>query len=150
MLPNATVMSYSRPYTPAPLATGVRDDCVHYFKGDDYQFPSDQLGYWKSNCELAARKYNADNDNFVAWNALGTNVTDPACSFVAGERYCGTWNLQATRTVTETDPATTTSGDGGPTPLRRRTRVSLQTVTRGTSSSRVTRASQLRTAPESR
>jgi hypothetical protein len=29
MLPNATVTSYSRPYTPAPLATGVRDDCVH-------------------------------------------------------------------------------------------------------------------------
>ncbi|CCF47753.1 LysM domain-containing protein, partial [Colletotrichum higginsianum] len=116
MLPNATVTSYSRPYTPAPLATGVRDDCVHYFKGDDYQFPSDQLGDWKSNCELTARNYNADNDNFVAWNALGTNVTDPACSFVAGERYCGSWNLQATRTVTETDPATTTSGDGGSTP----------------------------------
>ncbi|KAK6220001.1 LysM domain-containing protein [Colletotrichum tabaci] len=115
MLPNATVTSYSRPYTPAPLATGVRDDCVHYFKGDDYQFPFDQLGYWKSNCELAARNYNADN-NFVAWNALGTNVKDPACSFMAGERYCGSWNLQATRTVTETDPATTTSGDGGPTP----------------------------------
>ncbi|TQN75343.1 LysM domain-containing protein [Colletotrichum shisoi] len=116
MLPNATVTSYSRPYrTPLPpLATGVRDDCVHYFKGDDYQFLSDQLGHWKSNCELAARNYNADNDNFVAWNALGTNVTDPTCSFVAGERYCGSWDLKATRTVTETDPTTTTSGDGGP------------------------------------
>ncbi|KAK4128906.1 carbohydrate-binding module family 50 protein [Parathielavia appendiculata] len=116
MLPNATVTSYSRPYTPAPLATGVRDDCVHYFKGDDYQFPSDQMGYWKSNCELAARNYNADYDNFVAWNALATNVTDPACSFVAGKRYCGSWNLQATRSVTETAPATTTTGNGGPTP----------------------------------
>jgi LysM repeat protein len=117
MLPNATVTSYSRPYTPAPLATGVRDDCVHYFMGDDYQFPPEQLGYWRSNCELAARNYNADHDNFAAWNALGTAVTDPACVFVAGKRYCGSWNLEATRTVTETDPATTTTdGGGGPTP----------------------------------
>ncbi|RNJ56991.1 hypothetical protein D7B24_006514 [Verticillium nonalfalfae] len=115
MLPNATVEGYSRPYTPAPLAKGVREDCVHYFKGDDYQFPPDQLGYWKSNCELAARNHDADNDNFVAWNSLSTNVTDPACSFVPGGRYCGSWNLQVIRAIPETEAATATTGDGGPT-----------------------------------
>ncbi|KAK3185814.1 hypothetical protein K4F52_005470 [Lecanicillium sp. MT-2017a] len=115
MLPNATVTSYSRPYTPAPLATGVRDDCVHYFLGDDYQFPSEQLGYWKSNCDLAAHNYNADNDNFVAWNALGRSITDPACSFVAGRRYCGSWNLQAAETTAATPTATTSGGPPAPT-----------------------------------
>ncbi|KAL2259269.1 hypothetical protein VTK26DRAFT_7116 [Humicola hyalothermophila] len=116
MLPNATMSSYARAYTPAPLATGVRDDCVHYFMGDHFQFSSDQLGYWKSNCELAAFNFNADHDNFAAWNALSTNVTDPACSFVTGKRYCGSWNLQPHKTVTETDPAETTTSVGPPAP----------------------------------
>lgn len=115
-LPNATVTSYDRPYTPAPLATGVRDDCVHYFNGDDYQFNSTELGFWTSNCELAARNYNVEDDSFAAWNALGTNVTDPACSFEPGERYCGSWNVQAPDSITETVPPPTTTGDGGPSP----------------------------------
>ncbi|OTB02454.1 carbohydrate-binding module family 50 protein [Hypoxylon sp. CI-4A] len=63
-LPNATASPYARLYTPLPTATGTRDDCVHYFPGDDYQ----NVG-------------------------LG-DVTSPSCAFEIGVRYCGSWYLQ--------------------------------------------------------
>jgi LysM repeat protein len=117
MLPDATESPYSRVRTPRVLADGVRDDCTFYFLGDRYQDPVESLGYWKSNCELAAYIYNVDNDNFVAWNSLEHNITDPACSFEIGKWYCGSWNLPSypTLTFTETE-TTTTTGTAGPTP----------------------------------
>ncbi|KAH6699753.1 hypothetical protein BKA61DRAFT_706408 [Leptodontidium sp. MPI-SDFR-AT-0119] len=114
MLPNATMTPYPRPSPPAPLASGVRDDCVYNFKGDQYQFPADKLGFWKSNCQLAATLYNVDFDDFAAWNSLSTNVTDPACAFEVGKRYCGAWALQPQPTVTEAPTPTAT--DGSPQP----------------------------------
>ncbi|KAE9566431.1 hypothetical protein CGMCC3_g17399 [Colletotrichum fructicola] len=79
MLPNATITLDLRP-TEVPLATGVRDNCVFYFKGDEYQYSPDVFGYWNSNCEIAASNYNVDFDSFAAWNSLITNVTDLAIS----------------------------------------------------------------------
>ncbi|QPG94582.1 hypothetical protein C2857_006430 [Epichloe festucae Fl1] len=101
MLPNATLTLDPRP-TRLPLATGVRDDCSFYFKGDEYQYSPDVFGYWNSNCEIAASNYNVDFDSFVAWNSLTTNVTDPACVFQVGLRYCGSWGLPPTQTTTTT------------------------------------------------
>ncbi|PVH71894.1 carbohydrate-binding module family 50 protein [Cadophora sp. DSE1049] len=105
MLPDATMTPYPRPSPSAPLASGVRDDCMYNFKGDEYQFPADKLGFWKSNCELAATLYNVDFDDFAAWNSLNTSVTDPACAF------------EPQPTVTEAPtPTGTDDGDGKPQP----------------------------------
>ncbi|KAK1635257.1 LysM domain-containing protein [Colletotrichum phormii] len=108
MLPNATMTLDPRP-TQLPLATGVRDDCAFYFKGDEYQYSPDVFGFWNSNCEIAASNYNVDFDSFVAWNSLTTNVTDAACVFQIGQRYCGSWGLPPTQTTTE-EPAPTGTG----------------------------------------
>ncbi|KDN71454.1 putative LysM domain-containing protein [Colletotrichum sublineola] len=117
MLPNATMTPYPRPSPSAPLASGVRDDCVYNFKGDEYQFPAEQLGFWKSNCELAATLYNVDFVNFASWNSLNTSVSDPACAFEVGKRYCGSWALQPKPTGTEAPaPTGTDDGDGKPQP----------------------------------
>ncbi|KAL8366616.1 hypothetical protein RB595_010465 [Gaeumannomyces hyphopodioides] len=113
MLPNATMTLDPRP-TQVPLAAGVRDDCSFYFKGDDYQYSPDVFGYWNSNCEIAASSYNVDFDSFAAWNSLATNVTDPACVFQPGLRYCGSWGLPPTQTTTTEEPEAT--GTGGPQP----------------------------------
>ncbi|KAI8273677.1 hypothetical protein K4K60_010537 [Colletotrichum sp. SAR11_57] len=115
MLPNATMTLDPRP-TQLPLATGVRDDCVFYFKGDDYQYSSDVFGYWNSNCEIAASNYNVDFDSFIAWNSLTTNVTDPACVFQVGLRYCGSWGLPPTQTTTTEEPEPTETGPQPPAP----------------------------------
>ncbi|KAH9227041.1 carbohydrate-binding module family 50 protein, partial [Colletotrichum gloeosporioides 23] len=115
MLPNATMTLDPRP-TQLPLATGVRDDCVFYFKGDDYQYSSDVFGYWNSNCEIAASNYNVDFDSFIAWNSLTTNVTDPACVFQVGLRYCGSWDLPPTQTTTTEEPEPTETGPQPPAP----------------------------------
>ncbi|KAH7009822.1 LysM domain-containing protein, partial [Ilyonectria destructans] len=112
MLPNATMTLDPRP-TQLPLATGVRDDCSFYFKGDEYQYSPDVFGYWNSNCEIAASNYNVDFDSFVAWNSLTTNVTDPACVFQVGLRYCGSWGLPPTQTTTE-EPEPTGTGPQPP------------------------------------
>lgn len=112
MLPNATITLDSRP-TQLPLATGVRDDCSFYFKGDEYQYSPDVFGYWNSNCEIAASNYNVDFDSFVAWNSLTTNVTDLACVFQVGLRYCGSWGLPPTQTTTE-EPEPTETGPQPP------------------------------------
>ncbi|KAH7038381.1 LysM domain-containing protein [Microdochium trichocladiopsis] len=114
MLPNATMTLSPRP-TETPLAPGVRDDCVFYFMGEDYQFSPDQFGFWKSNCEIAASMYGVDFDSFAAWNSLTANVTDAACVFEVGKRYCGSWGLMPTRTSTEELEPTATD-DGKPKP----------------------------------
>ncbi|TQV92641.1 Peptidoglycan-binding Lysin subgroup [Cordyceps javanica] len=111
MLPNATMTLQPRPSAP-PRASGVRDDCVFYFMGDDYQYKPEQFGFWKSNCEIAASIYGVDFDTFAAWNSLKTNVTDPACVFEVGKRYCGSWGLMPTTTSTQ-EPTPT---DGKPHP----------------------------------
>jgi hypothetical protein len=51
--PDATNTPYTRLYTALPKATGMRDDCVHYFAGDDNQYNLTGSPY-ASNCELAA------------------------------------------------------------------------------------------------
>ncbi|KAL8306251.1 hypothetical protein RB597_003198 [Gaeumannomyces tritici] len=109
MLPSATITLDPRP-TQVPLAAGVRDDCSFYFKGDDYQYSPDVFGYWNSNCEIAASNYNVDFDNFAAWNSLATNVTDPACAFQPGLRYCGSWGLPPTKATTTEEPEPTGTG----------------------------------------
>ncbi|KXJ87067.1 hypothetical protein Micbo1qcDRAFT_185706 [Microdochium bolleyi] len=114
MLPNATMTLDPRP-SKTPVAEGVRDDCVFYFKGEDYQFTPDEFGFWRSNCEIAAAVYNVDFDNFAAWNSLATNVTDPACVFEVGKRYCGSWALPPSPTSTE-EPAPSGTDDGKPKP----------------------------------
>lgn len=114
MLPNATMTLDPRP-TKIPLATGVREDCDFYFKGDEYQYLPDVFGYWNSNCEIAASNYNVDFDSFVAWNSLTTNVTDPACVFQVGLRYCGSWGPQPTQATT-TAPEPTGTGPQPPAP----------------------------------
>ncbi|KAJ1325254.1 peptidoglycan DL-endopeptidase LytF [Microdochium nivale] len=115
MLPNATMTPDPRPPPPLPLASGVRDDCVYNFKGADYQYPADKLGFFKSNCELAAKIYNVDPESFASWNGIKTNVTDPACAFEIGKRYCGSWALMPKPTVTE-PPAPTGTDDGSSQP----------------------------------
>lgn len=112
MLPNATMTLDPRP-TQLPLATGVRDDCSFYFKGDEYQYSPDVFGYWNSNCEIAASNYNVDFDSFVSWNSLTTNVMDPACVFQVGLRYCGSWGLPPIQTTTE-EPEPTGTGPQPP------------------------------------
>ncbi|KAJ6785997.1 hypothetical protein PWT90_07633 [Aphanocladium album] len=109
MLPNATMTLDPRPSS-APLGSGVRDDCSFYFMGEDYQYKSDDFGFWNSNCEIAASAYNVDFTNFAAWNSLKSNVTDPACVFEVGKRYCGSWGMMPLPTATETP------GDGKPHP----------------------------------
>jgi hypothetical protein len=108
MLPNATTTPYPRPSTSAPLASGVRDDCVYNFKGDDYQFTTEQLGVWKRNCELAATLHKTAFNSFAGWNSLRTNVTDPACIFEVGKRYCGAGAPQPS----PTHPGQTADCDG--------------------------------------
>ncbi|GKT72663.1 hypothetical protein ColTof4_05086 [Colletotrichum tofieldiae] len=103
MLPNATMTLDPRP-TQLPLAAGVCDDCSFYFKGDEYH-----------NCEIAAANYNVDFDSFAAWNSLTTNVTDPACVFEVGLRYCGSWGLPPKQTTSE-EPEPTGSGLQPPAP----------------------------------
>ncbi|KAJ5043210.1 LysM domain-containing protein [Bipolaris maydis] len=114
MLPNATMTLDPRP-TKIPLATGVRKDCAYYFEGDEYQYSPDVFGYWNSNCEIAASNYNVDFDNFAAWNSLTTNITDPACVFQVGVRYCGSWGPEPTQATTIA-PEPTASTTAKPTP----------------------------------
>lgn len=114
MLPNATITLDPRP-TKVPLATGVRNDCTFYFNGDQFQYTPDVFGYWTSNCEIAASTYNVDFDSFIAWNSLTTNVTDPACVFQVGLRYCGSWGLTPTQISTEEpEPTGTQTGPQPP------------------------------------
>ncbi|KAI8938745.1 hypothetical protein NX059_004612 [Plenodomus lindquistii] len=116
MLPNATITLDPRP-TQLPLAIGVRDDCSFYFKGDEYQYSPDVFGYWNSNCEIAASNYNVDFDSFISWNSITTNITNPACVFQVGLRYCGSWGLSPTQTTTEEpEPTGTNTGPQPPAP----------------------------------
>ncbi|KAF4417069.1 LysM domain-containing protein [Colletotrichum fructicola] len=132
MLPNATITLDLRP-TEVPLATGVRDNCVFYFKGDEYQYSPDVFGYWNSNCEIAASNYNVDFDSFAAWNSLITNVTDLAISlatflkwnpavsvnytqnFWLGQAYCTHREGQGVSITPSQSASTTTTAK--PTPL---------------------------------
>ncbi|ORY68194.1 uncharacterized protein BCR38DRAFT_463783 [Pseudomassariella vexata] len=107
--PDATNSPYTRLYTALPEATGTRDDCVHYFAGDDYQYDLTGSPY-ASNCELAAATYDVDLDAFASWNPGLGNVSDPACAFVKGVRYCGSWSP-----TTSTGPTTSKATPPGPT-----------------------------------
>lgn len=117
-LPDATASPYTRLYTPLPTATGTRDDCVHYFAGDDYQVNVTGSTF-ASPCLLAAAVYNVDLDSFAAWNVGLGDVTSSSCAFEKGVSYCGSWYLQKpdelddVPTVTDTG---TPTGPTGPTP----------------------------------
>ncbi|EQB58765.1 LysM domain-containing protein [Colletotrichum gloeosporioides Cg-14] len=120
--PDATNSPYTRLYTALPQATGTRGDCVHYFAGDDYQH--DLAGSpFASNCELAAHTYNLDPETFGLWNPSLGNVSDSACAFEKGVRYCGSWYIEhgdqdavtATTTAGGEDPTNTSPTPPGPT-----------------------------------
>ncbi|KAF0328369.1 hypothetical protein K4K61_007357 [Colletotrichum sp. SAR11_59] len=120
--PDATNSPYTRLYTALPQATGTRGDCVHYFAGDDYQY--DLAGSpFASNCELAAHTYNVDPETFGLWNPSLGNVSDSACAFEKGVRYCGSWYIEhgdqdaitATTTAGGEDPTNTSPTPPGPT-----------------------------------
>jgi LysM repeat protein len=111
--PDATNSPYTRLYTPLPEATGTRDDCVHYFAGDDYQYNLTGSPF-ASNCELAAITYDVDLESFGLWNPGLGNVSDPACAFEKGVRYCGSWYLETAIQVTAT-PTNTSPTPPGPT-----------------------------------
>lgn len=118
--PDATASAYTRLYTPLPTATGTRDDCVHYFAGEDYQVNITGSTF-ASPCLLAAAVYNVDLDLFASWNAGLGNVSLPSCAFETGVRYCGSWYLQKpdelVPTATDTaEPGSTISTPTGPTP----------------------------------
>ena len=109
-LPDATATQYVRLYTPLPLADGTRDDCVHYFDGDDYQFNVTGTD-WKSNCEVAIELYSVDPESFVVWNGGLPDASLPDCSFQTGVRYCGSWYMEKGDVVdgpTSSVPASTT------------------------------------------
>jgi LysM repeat protein len=117
--PDATESPYTRLYTPLPDATGTRGDCVHYFAGDDYQYNLTGTRF-ASNCELAAVTYDVDLEDFGLWNPGLGNVSDSACAFEKGVRYCGSWYVekgnQETATATPTnDPSNTSPTPPGPT-----------------------------------
>lgn len=116
--PDATATRYSRLYTALPLARDTRDDCVHYFAGDDYQFDVAGSPY-ASNCMLAITIYNVDAESFASWNPGLGDPASPSCAFQKGVRYCGSWFLQKPDppgTVTDTTTTTgTTTGPPGPT-----------------------------------
>ena len=114
-LPDATASSFSR-YKPFPTATGTRDDCVHYFNGDDYQIDMNGTS-WANSCALAAYIYGVDLSDFSIWNPGLGDVNASSCAFQKGVRYCGSWYLQKPE-VTETTPSTTATETGtpGPTP----------------------------------
>jgi hypothetical protein len=117
--PDATNTPFTRLYTPLPEATGTRDDCVHYFAGDDFQYDLSGAPF-ASNCELAALTYDVDLESFAAWNPGLGNVSDPTCAFEKGVRYCGSWYVEPANqeTATETvsaDPSNTSPTPPGPT-----------------------------------
>ncbi len=107
--PDATETPYPRLYTALPEATGTRDDCVHYFAGDDYQYNLTGSPF-ASNCELAAETYNVDLEDFGLWNPGLDNVSDPACAFEKGARYCGSWYIEQDNAATTTDDSPTPPG----------------------------------------
>ncbi|KAI0850293.1 carbohydrate-binding module family 50 protein [Daldinia vernicosa] len=110
-LPDATASPYARLYTPLPTATGTRDDCVHYFAGDDYQVNVTGSAF-ANPCLLAVTVYGVDLDSFAAWNVGLGDVTSPSCAFEKGVRYCGSWYLQK---PDELGDVPTTSDTGTPT-----------------------------------
>ncbi|RMD40219.1 hypothetical protein DV735_g4913, partial [Chaetothyriales sp. CBS 134920] len=117
-LPDATGSPYSRLYTPVPIATGTRDDCVHYFDGADYQVNVIGTSFL-SPCSLAIAVYGVDSESFAAWNPGLGDVLSPSCAFEAGLRYCGSWYLQKSDVTSQTvtTATTTTSADTtSPTP----------------------------------
>ncbi|OTB14127.1 carbohydrate-binding module family 50 protein [Daldinia sp. EC12] len=121
-LSNATASPYARLYTPLPIAAGTRDDCIHYFAGDDYQVNLTGSTF-ASPCLLAVAVYSVDLDSFASWNIGLGDVTSLSCAFEMGVRYCGSWHLQSpdefddvtTASDTET-PTRTTAGPAPPAP----------------------------------
>lgn len=121
-LPNATATGFTR-YTPLPIANDTRDDCVHYFAGEDMQIDVNGTS-WNSTCVFAAYMYEVDLDEFAAWNPGLGDVRSPSCAFQSGVRYCGSWYLQKapeptvipTPTSSTASSTTSSSGTSKPTP----------------------------------
>ncbi|OHF04584.1 LysM domain-containing protein [Colletotrichum orchidophilum] len=97
MLPNATMTLDPRP-TELPLAPGVRDDYVFYFKGDEYQYSPDVFGYWNSNCEIAASNYNGLQPTQTTSEepeptGTGTGPQPPAPTHEGQPEDCDAWHV---------------------------------------------------------
>ncbi|OBT52723.1 hypothetical protein VE04_06577 [Pseudogymnoascus sp. 24MN13] len=88
-------------YTRASPTPRARATSVHYFAGDDFQFNLTGSTFG-SNCQLAADTYNVDLEEFGLWNPGLGNVSDPACAFEKGVRYCGSWYIEQDSTATPT------------------------------------------------
>jgi LysM repeat protein len=101
--------------TPLPFANGTRDDCTHYFNGDDYQFNLTGTK-WRSNCELAIEVYRVDTESFQVWNSGLADVSLPDCTFKTGVRYCGSWYFEKDEVISNiaTDVPSSTRTTGPP------------------------------------
>ncbi|KAJ3957715.1 hypothetical protein N0V92_005734 [Colletotrichum tropicale] len=89
-LPDVSWSSPTPTTTQIPIATGTREDCYQYLVGDNYQ--KDMTGTsLLSNCRLAAAVYEVTLEDLEVWNPSLGNVSDTACAFQKGFRYCGQW-----------------------------------------------------------
>ncbi|KAI1776335.1 LysM domain-containing protein [Hypoxylon cercidicola] len=88
LLPPVSWSSPTPTTTPAPLASGTRDDCESYLLGDAYQ-QNLTNSYLLSNCHLAAEVMGVTLTDLETWNPILGNASDPSCMFEAGLRYCG-------------------------------------------------------------
>ncbi|KAK2015703.1 LysM domain-containing protein [Colletotrichum eremochloae] len=89
-LPDVVWVSPTPTATQIPVATGSREDCLTYLKGEDWQ--KDLSGtYLISNCDLVATVFGVTLQDLEVWNPSLGNTSDPGCSFASGFRYCGKW-----------------------------------------------------------
>lgn len=66
-LPAATYTRATTFETPFPIASGTRDNCNFYFKGDDYQGILEG-GFYVSQCQFVVNIFDVDLDDFGSWN----------------------------------------------------------------------------------
>ncbi|KAF7535861.1 hypothetical protein G7054_g5004 [Neopestalotiopsis clavispora] len=80
--------------TPAPLATGTREDCAAYVLGDEWQAGVSGSDL-SSPCHFLARVYGVALEDIGTWNPSLGDVSDSGCAFQTGVRYCGKWYYDA-------------------------------------------------------
>ncbi|ETS74812.1 hypothetical protein PFICI_13296 [Pestalotiopsis fici W106-1] len=104
-LPDASFTYPSPVRTPFPLATGSRKDCSQYSNGDEWQQNLTST-YFTSHCALMAAVIGVTLEDLQVWNPSLGNVSDDACSFETGVRYCAKYyDGEKTGTSTDEDSA---------------------------------------------